>query len=278
MADPVIKPGTPPVDTALPDTVQKLVNLAAAYLRIDGLDGLQGIIISDTEPVATDRDKAWLKLDAGTQRAIGFYRYSGGWKGVPVIIGSGEAPPAGAIEGELFYNTKTKSLQMYSSGAWTSELWAKGATADRPGSVPIGSIFFDTDISRLLRFSAQGWTTVDGGIGELRMFSDITESEALTRNPGWVVYTEMSSRFPMGSGDDVVAGETGGRESFPIALNMGKNDSLGGEAVIIQANIDGASVGGADARDNYAAVTKTASKDVSIIPPYKAVIFLRKQF
>lgn len=280
MADVVLKPGTTPGDLAVPDTAQKIVNLLCSYVTLDGLAGLQGIIISDTEPVTTDRDKAWLKLDVGTGRAIGIYRYLGGWQQVPVIVGTGESEPAGAKVGELFFNSDTKVLKVYSADGWTSELWQHGNTDDRPEDAPIGYVYFDETIKRLLRFTSEGWSTVDGCIGEVRMFDGMSADEAEDRNPGWVIFADMSGRFPVGYQDgEVAVGATGGRESFPVSASGGKNNAQSGSEISLNGlTIDELKIGGSGAVVSYAGSTASGNKDVSIIPPYKALIFMRKQF
>lgn len=280
MAVPVIKPGSPPIDAPLPSTGQKLINFVAAYLQIDGLGDLQGIIISDTEPVATDRDKAWIKLDAGSGRAIGLYRYLGGWVAVPVVIGNGEAEPAGAIVGELFFNTISKTLKIYTVDGWSNELWHTGTTVQRPTVRPVGYVFFDTTISRLIRWTAAGWSTIDGCIGELRMFDGLTVAEAAERNPGWALFAAMSGKFPMGFEEGETAiGATGGRNSFPFSASGGKNNaSSGSEYSMNGLTIDTKSVGGSGALVNYAGATTTMNGTVDITPPFKAVIFMRKEY
>lgn len=280
MAQPVLRPGTPPSDSPLPSSAAKLLNFVAAYLSISGLDSLEGIIISDSEPVSTDRDKAWLKLDAGTGRALGIYRYLGGWKALPVIVPSGEEEPASPAVGELFYNTLQKVLKVKAATGWTNELWQSGESDERPENVAVGYLYYDTDIKRLLRMTSSGWSTVDGCIGELRMFGDITESEAEERNPGWVIYGEMAGRFPRGyEAGETSVGENGGRATFPVTASGGKNNAQSGAELAVNGiSIDGNIVGGSGALVNYASTPQSMTAYVDIIPPFRAVIFMRKQF
>lgn len=273
MADPVLKPATVPPDVPLPTSATQLVNLVAHYLSLEGLAGLQGVIISDTEPAVTDRDKAWVKIDPANGRAIGLFRYSGGWKQLPLVPESGENEPANPRNGEVFYNTKAKALKGYLDGAWTTELWHKGTKSERPTGVPLGYLYFDSDIKRLLRWTANGWSTVDGCIGELRMFGGISVSEAEERNPGWSVYAAMSGRFPVGQNDDFDLNTDGGRDK--VAWSAKTHSAAGGgrdQGVLAEISIDGtAATGSANSQS-----TKTG--EFSIIPPYRAVIFMRKEF
>ena len=275
MADPVLTPGNPPSDAQLPQSPAQLLNFVAAYLRLDGLSGLQGIIISDTEPAVSDRDKGWIKLDSGSGRAIGLFRYNGGWKAIPIILDSGENEPANAKPGELFYNTKAKAVKGFLDGGWTTELWHKGATADRPSAPPLGYLYFDTTINRLLRFVTNGWTTVDGCIGEVRILDGMSTTEALGRNPGWSVFNTMAGRFPIGQdGDDFPAGDEGGRREFAwSAKSLSAQGGARDQGALTEISIDGTAL---SAATGTTVGTKTG--EVSILPPYRAVIFIKKDF
>ncbi len=274
MAEPVLSPQSPPIDLALPSSATELINMVASYLKIAGLDGFQGVIISDTEPATTDRDKAWIKLDSTSGRAIGLYRYLGGWKLVPVIVGSGDVEPANPKAGELFYNTKGNSLKAFLDSGWTTELWHKDTTANRPANVAIGYIFFDTSISRLLRFTAAGWTTVDGFIGEMRMATGITIDDATTKNPGWVIEYSMGGKFPIGQDTgDYTLGKEAGNDKISWSASTGS--AAGGSRE--QGLVTGISFNG-DSAAGAANTSTTKDNSFSIVPPYRAVIFLRKSY
>ena len=280
MADLILKPGTVPVDAALPDSVQRMINMVAAYTQIDGLSGLQGVIISGTTPVTTDQDKLWIKLDNGSGRAIGIYRYLGGWKQIPVAVGTGASEPGSPVVGELFYNTDLKALKIYTLEGWTNEFLHKGTTAKRPEGVPVGYNYFDTDISRQLRYTAQGWSTVDGAIGTIAMFSGLTTSEAELRNPGWYLFQELAGRFPMGYDEGSVAlGSIGGRDEFGYSASAGKtNAQSGSELAINGLTIDGHSMGGSGALVPYAGAVTNFNSMINIVPSYLAVIYMRKSY
>jgi hypothetical protein len=280
MADLILKPGTVPVDAALPDSVQRMINMVAAYTQIDGLSGLQGVIISGTTPVTTDQDKAWIKLDTGSGRAIGIYRYLGGWQQIPVAVGTGASEPGAPVIGEIFYNTDSKALKIYTLEGWTNEFSHKGTTVKRPEGVPVGYNYFDTDISRQLRYTAQGWSTVDGAIGTIAMFSGLTTSEAELRNPGWYIWQELAGRFPMGYSEGSVAlGSLGGRESFSFSGSAGKtNGQSGGELAMNGLSIDAKQIGGTGALVSYSGATTSFNGTVNTVPPYLAVIYMRKSY
>jgi len=275
MADPVLQPGTVPEDSTLPTTSQKLINFVAAYLRLTGLSDLQGVIIGSSEPVVTDRDKAWVKVDSGSNRAIGLYRYLGGWKQLPNVPLSGENEPANPRPGEMFYNTTAKALKSYIEGTWTTELWHKGATSTRPTSVPVGYLFYDTDISRLLRYTSSGWSTVDGFIGQIIIADAMTVDEAQSRNPGWSVATSLGGKFIMGyDGDEYTQGSEGGRTTFPWAATGAAAQGGSREQGLINSlTIDGDSF---VASSGSAGSSKTG--EIDIMPPYHTVLFLRKDY
>lgn len=275
MADPVLKPAYVPLDVKMPTNPQRLVNFIASYLRLDGLAGIQGILIQDTEPTVSSRDRAWLKIDQSSGRAIGIYRYNGGWKALPCVPLQGENEPANPRPCELFYNTKTKTLKAFIDGAWTTELWHKGATADRPKEPAVGYLFFDTDISRLLRYTAQGWSTVDGCIGEIRMFDGMSTTEAQDRNPGWSIYVTMGGRFPIGQSEQYAVGVDGGRESFSwSATGYAAAGGSREQGLINSLSIDGQTA----TATQGAGQTVSKQGDVKILPPFHSVIFMKKDF
>jgi hypothetical protein len=275
MADPVLLPGSPPVDAAMPDTPQRLINFVAAYLSLSGLSNLTGIIIGSSEPAVSDRDKAWIKVDSGSGRAVGVYRFLGSWVQIPNVPLSGENEPASPQPGELFYNTEHKALKAYLDAGWTTELWHKGATSDRPTGVPTGYLFFDTDIKRLLRYTSQGWSTVDGAIGEVRMMDGVTTDEATTRNPGWSVYMALGGKFIVGyDGDEYSVGEEGGRQTVP--WSAAGNAAQGGsreQGLVNSLSIDGTSFTASSGPSG-----SSKNGEIDIRPPYHAVLFIRKDF
>ena len=259
----------------MPDTPQKLINFVAAYISLSGLSGLTGVVIQSTEPAVSDRDKAWIKVEPGSGRAIGLYRFLGSWVQVPVIPLSGESEPASPQAGELFYNTTAKALKAYLDTGWTTELWHKGATSARPTGVPTGYLFFDTDIKRLLRYTSQGWSTVDGCIGEVRMMDGVTTDEATTRNPGWSVYMALGGKFIVGyDGDEYSVGEEGGRQT--VAWSATGNAAQGGsreQGLVNNLAIDGESF---TASSGASGSAKTGEFDIR--PPYHTVLFIRKDY
>lgn len=273
-----IQPATAPVDAPFPPaSAQALLNFVAAYLQVSGLQNLTGVIRSTTTPVAADRDKAWLKLDPANLRPIGMFVFtSGEWIAVPLVVESGDAKPAGAKKGELFYDAQS-GLQIYDGSQWTTNTFPSGTTADRPKGVPVNYFYLDTDIARLLRYTTQGWTTIDGAIGDIKMVDTTDEDDAELKNPGWTVLTGMGGKFPIGASTDYGAGTEGGRSS--IAWSAKGTAAAGGsrESPAIGAiAIDDKEIVSTPNRNN----TPTAidSGTFKIIPPYKALIFLRKDF
>lgn len=277
MSNLFLQPATVPADTPLPANAQQLINLTAANLKPTGFEGVEGVIVSSTEPTAEHRDRVWFKKDPQSGRVVGSYVYKGGWQPVPVVIPSGENPPAGAKLGELFFNTLTEALEIYNGTQWTTNFWDEGGKADRPKSPPLNYLFFDTDIGRLLRFTSQGWTTVDGGVGDLKMLIDVTDDEATERNPGWAIYAGFAGRFPRGRSDTVAVGEEGGREKILWAATGGAAHGLSREQPLISSiTLDGKTE--ASRAGNGQAVNTSTNGEIPILPPFKAVIFLRKQF
>lgn len=239
-----LQPATAPADSQFPPaSAQAMLNFVAAYLGVSGLETLTGVILGTGTPAASDRDKAWIKLDPASKRALGLFVYSSGdWVAIPVIASTGESTPQNPSKGELFYSTITNSLSIYTGSAWTSNLHPTGTTANRPTGVPVNYLYFDTDIGHLLRYTSNGWTTFEGSIGDVKFVDLQDEQDALDKNPGWALYTVMKGRFPIAWSD----------EYGPTAEGSAKTVAK-------------------------AADTATTAT-IETIPPFKALIFLRKDF
>lgn len=274
-----IQPATAPVDAAFPpSSAQAMLNFVAAYLQISGLENLQGFIKSANSPAAEDQDKAWLRLDPNSNRPLGIYVFNGEWVAVPLVVQSGEAPPASPKKGELFFNSQL-GLQVYDGSQWTANLFPTGTTADRPKDVPVHSLYFDTDISRLLRYTTLGWTTLDGAIGDIKMVDSDDEDDAVTRNPGWVVYSAMAGRFPIGASDTYGAQTVGG--SSTVSWSAKGRSASGGSREASASFYNTLSIDGTEVTaDNRKmdATTDIGSGSFKTVPPYRALIFLRKDF
>jgi hypothetical protein len=280
-----LQPGNVPQDEAFPPANwQILLNVVASYLGVSGLENLQGVVISAEEPAAADRDKVWVKRDGGSDRPLGFYVYTGEWLPLPFIIPSGEAGPAGAKIGELFFNTLRGCVEVFNGTVWTTNLWPSGNTASRPTEAGVGYLFFDTDIQRLLRMTSQGWSTFDGCIGEVRMFDFADEATALSHNPGWSVFGPMSARFPIGVSEETPAQQEGGVkiEEMELEWSAKRRSASGG-------NRESSATFIAELTINDVAKTADGTKSdglteigqpqkVNLKPPYKALYFLRKDF
>lgn len=285
-----LQPATVPVDTPFPPpNAQALVNFISASLSLSGLDDLKGVVVSTHEPPAADRDKLWCLRDPSSQRALGLYAYNGGWLPVPAIIPSGEDEPAGAKKGELFFNTKLNALRFFNGEAWTTNVSQSGATEKRPdpASTPIGYIFFDTDINRELRMTARGWTTVEGGVGDIKMVNLARAEDALAVNPGWVVFSEMTGRFPLGAGDS--EGDFGPQAEGGVALDEMKltwsakgRSASGGAREATATFLSSLTLNGvealADGKKLDAPTALLTDRKINLTPPYKALVFLRKEF
>ena len=271
-----IQPATAPVDAPFPPaSAQTMLNFVAAYLQIAGLENLTGIIVGKDTPAASDRDKAWVKIDAATNRALGIYVFNGDWVPMPLVVPSGTAPQSPRT-GELFLNT-LGGLQIYDGSKWTTNLFPMGTTASRPTGAAVNDLYFDTDINRLLRNTTQGWSTFDGAVGDIKMVDAFDVDTALTNNPGWSEFKSMAGKFPLGSSSDYGPTSEGGRDT--IAWSAKGTSAQGGnrESPAIGAiSIDGTEIASKPNLNNTPTALDSAS--FKIIPPYKAMIFLRKDY
>ena len=278
MAVITITPVSVPSDQGLPTSAQALVNLVAGYLGISGLEGVEGVIVSAVEPAPEDRSKLWVKKDAATERTIGFYTYRGGWNAVPVVIPSGTKEPSGPQVAELFFNTAALALKLYRDGQWTTNTWPRGSTSDRPENPAISDLYYDTDISRLLIYKSEGWTTVDGAVGDLKPVTGVSEEDAKTRNPGWSVYEGLAGRFPMGRDDDHKLDTSGGRASFFWNGTSGPYKAGDDRTAISSISIDSENIKFRDKASTGTESQTSSTFEVEIIPQYRAVLWMRKDF
>jgi hypothetical protein len=280
-----LQPGVVPNDEVFPPANwQVLLNVVASYLQASGLENLQGVIISATEPAAADRNKVWVKRDGSSDRPLGFYVYTGEWLPLPFIIPSGEAGPAGAKIGELFFNTLRNCVEVFNGTAWTTNLWPSGNTAARPTDAGVGYLYYDTEISRYLRMTSQGWSTFDGGVGDVKMVDFADEATALANNPGWSVFSAMVGRFPVAVSDDLPAQSEGGVkiEEMQLEWSAKRRSASGGNREASATFIGELTVNGvaktADGTKSDALTEIGQATTVNLKPPYKALYFLRKDF
>lgn len=283
-----LQPATVPLDAPFPPaSAQALVNFVAASLGVSGLDQLRGVVISTTEPAAADRDKIWCKRDPSSQRPLGLYAYNGGWLPIPFVVPSGEREPAGPVKGELFFNTTLRALRFFDGAAWTTSLEHSGDTASRPTDVPLGYRYYDTTIGRELRMTASGWSTVEGGVGDVKMVNMASVDDARAVNPGWVVFAEMEGRFPIGAGAVLSPQATGGLDLAQMKLTWSAEglSAQGGSreantSLLASLTLNGAKVSAAPTGSSgYPAPTALGSpRTTDLTPPYKALIFLRKEY
>jgi len=122
----------------------------ARYVPLDISDSLPSFFtISVAEPGAPAADEALIWLRILTDRALGWYFWTGSeWR------------PGGNIP-------------------------ASGPTADRPADPVDLEQFFDTDISALIHWERGAWRTVSGNPGDVKFVTTEVLTTALTNNPGW---------------------------------------------------------------------------------------------
>jgi hypothetical protein len=179
--------------------------------------------------------------------------------------------PASPQIGELFYDTALKALVVYNGSDWTSNIFPLGSTANRPSNVPVHYLYFDTDIGKLLRYASLGWTTIDGQVGDVKIVDFPDASTALTQNPGWSEFTSFQGKFVMGYNSDITPQtENGNLADCKLTWSANLTKAQGGardQAVISSLTVNGTS-----------ADSTAATNTVDLTPPYKAVIFLRKDY
>lgn len=175
---------TAPADMETPATWQDILNGAAQYIAVLGLDATQGLNKGSVTPAAQDRDKAWFKTTpAGAP--IGLFSWNGSdWKQTPLAMLS-------------------------------------GTTVQRPTTPATYTLYYDTDIGVPLVFAASAWRTLAGSPGDVKFVRAATLATALTLNPGWVECTDARGRVigAAGSGPSLSArayGDSVGEETHVI--------------------------------------------------------------
>ena len=273
-----------PVDTAMPGTVQRWLNLFVQAISIQGAEQLTGIVISETgqAPALTDQDKVWLEIDANS-RPVGLNVFLGEWIKMPIAVASGTTDPTNPIAGESFYNSTTKDLTFYIDGAWKNTQHRHGTTAQRPESPALYWRYYDTDIKQEIIKQTEGWSTAWGAINQIAMFTQTTLSNALIRMPGWVEAIELRDRFMIGSGGDHNPDDTGGRSSFDWRVSKNNKQPFRVDYDNAAQNVaDGIKIDGEEKAFDLEALTGSnpaeADSTVEINPPFYAVVYLRKSF
>ena len=152
MANTALTATQAPIGSAVPSTLQGILNAVAQYLQITGLSDVTGIVVSEETPDASKEDKLWVQTDdAG--RPVAAYLFAQYWRKIPAVAQASSARPTNPVEGTLF---------------------------------------FDTTIGTLLRYTGSAWVTADGTSGDLKYVVAASESTALLARPGWVVETSIS--------------------------------------------------------------------------------------
>ena len=152
MANAALNATQVPVGSAVPATLQGILNAVAQYLEITGLSDVTGIVVSEETPDASKEDKLWIQTDdAG--RPVAAYIFAQYWRKVPAVVQAASTRPTNPVEGTLF---------------------------------------FDTNIGTLLRYAGTAWVTADGTSGDLKYVVAASAAEALSTRPGWVQETTIS--------------------------------------------------------------------------------------
>lgn len=275
-----IQPANAPIDAPFPPaSAQALLNFVAAYLQVSGLESINGIVVGTATPAADDRNKGWIKIDPATNRALGLYVFNGTWVPLPLVIPNGSAP-ASPRTGELHLNEKG-GVQIYDGSKWTTNLIQSGSTADRPSNAEINDLYFDTEIGRLLRRVTQGWTTLEGAVGDVKMVDFADSDAALAANPGWSVYGSMKGRFPYGANDTVTPQSEGGTTLDQLKVtwsSYGTSAQGGSRDANLLSNIKLNGIEGGPKSKMNSETAVVTDQAINLTPPYKALIFLRKDY
>lgn len=149
-----------------PQTPQGLLDLYADYLSVE-FDDTYSLFVKGPGPIAIeDQDKIWFETNED---------------GGPISIRSFDE----------------------NLGDWIIFFPAHGTTAERPASPDDYQMFFDTSINTMLIYERSAWRTADGSPGDVKFVTAADLATALTNNPGWIEYTAMRGRSPMGAGTGV---------------------------------------------------------------------------
>lgn len=112
---------TVPEGTEFPGNVQSLLQLIEEYMEITGGENFSGVNYGSTEPLAADRDKAWLRID-GTGDFLGWHIWNGSaWVLLPSKAHVGTYTERDALspqEGEIFHVVGTGLYTYVEGDGW----------------------------------------------------------------------------------------------------------------------------------------------------------------
>ena len=84
---------------------------------------------------------------------------------VPLNLLASATAPAGVRAGELYYNTTTSTVYVYTGSAWITTSRANGfttVTSTTPASPQTGDVWFDTTSNTMLVYNSGSWSGVVG--------------------------------------------------------------------------------------------------------------------
>jgi len=182
-----------PDGSEFPGSVDGLLRMIAAYVKVVGLENYNGVNFGVNEPGADSRDKPWFRVDANGQ-AVGWYAWNGsGWSLLALRNDS-------------------------------------GGSAERPASPNEGQQFFDTDIGVMLIFTRGKWRTLSGSTGDTKEVKAETLAAALASNPGWSHDVDSVGRVVAGADPDFDAIDeaTNGKRflSNPVGRALGEEEHM----------------------------------------------------
>lgn len=153
MSNPSLTPNTVPVGTSIPTTAQDFLNFVAQNLILDGLEYAVPVVRSMDTPDVSENNKLWIEVD-DSGNPKSAKLFAAYWKLLPAVVDWSNARPA--------YPNK-------------------------------GTLFFDSSIGTLLLYTGSAWVTAEGVSGDMKYVNAPDVATALTKNPGWVEATGVTS-------------------------------------------------------------------------------------
>lgn len=80
-----LRAGTVPSGQNCLSTVQDILNKSAKYLTVEAPLGTTVVIVSESQPVADDQDKVWIRLESSGDPNGEYVFTNGDWKRVPAL-------------------------------------------------------------------------------------------------------------------------------------------------------------------------------------------------
>jgi hypothetical protein len=198
-----------PLPATFKNTPQQLAAEMVRRMKIVSPSGTNFIFIGDTEPASNvgpwlrDGTKWWV-FDDGIKRYVPLDISDS--LTLPFFMGASipatSDPPVWLKTSHDPTSTDSSFGNPISWYVWNGSQWIpyvgivlSGPTASRPVGPVDYQQYYDTDIACLIWFERSQWRTISGVPGDIKFVSFEILTDALTANPGWILFGAANQNF-----------------------------------------------------------------------------------